>query len=152
MTFPNERIFIFPLPIPIKAKWFVAIYAIIEFVSAMSSVGDGVAHMAHIGGMLFGFLLILYWRKRPNSHFNFDATRQFFDRWSRNTSGTSRTGNTGWNTTTTHPRTGDDLEYNARKKARQEEIDKILDKIRVSGYDSLSKEEKRRLFEASHEK
>jgi hypothetical protein len=44
------------------------------------------------------------------------------------------------------------LEYNARKKARQEEIDKILDKIRVSGYDSLSKEEKRRLFEASHEK
>ena len=152
MTFPNERIFIFPLPIPIKAKWFVAIYAIIEFVSAMSSVGDGVAHMAHIGGMLFGFLLILYWRKRPNSHFNFDATRQFFDKWSRNTSRTSRTGNTGWNTTTTHPRTGDDLEYNARKKARQEEIDKILDKIRVSGYDSLSKEEKRRLFEASHEK
>ncbi|WP_288277023.1 rhomboid family intramembrane serine protease [uncultured Prevotella sp.] len=152
MTFPNERIFIFPLPIPIKAKWFVGIYAVIEFTSAMFSVGDGVAHMAHIGGMLFGFLLILYWRKRPNSHFNFDATRQFFDRWSRNTSGTSRTGNTGWNTTTTHPRTGDDLEYNARKKARQEEIDKILDKIRVSGYDSLSKEEKRRLFEASHEK
>lgn len=152
MTFPNERIFIFPLPIPIKAKWFVGIYAVIEFTSAMFSVGDGVAHMAHIGGMLFGFLLILYWRKRPNSHFNFDATRQFFDRWSRNTSGTSRTGNTGWNTTTTRPRTGDDLEYNARKKARQEEIDKILDKIRVSGYDSLSKEEKRRLFEASHEK
>ena len=152
MTFPNERIFIFPLPIPIKAKWFVGIYAVIEFTSAMFSVGDGVAHMAHIGGMLFGFLLILYWRKRPNSHFNFDATRQFFDRWSRNTSGTSRPGNTGWNTTTTHPRTGDDLEYNARKKARQEEIDKILDKIRVSGYDSLSKEEKRRLFEASHEK
>ena len=151
MTFPNERIFIFPLPIPIKAKWFVAIYAIIEFVSAMSSVGDGVAHMAHIGGMLFGFLLILYWRKRPNSYFNVDATRQFFDKWSR-TSRTSHTGNTGWNTTTTHPRTGDDLEYNARKKARQEEIDKILDKIRVSGYDSLSKEEKRRLFEASHEK
>jgi hypothetical protein len=44
------------------------------------------------------------------------------------------------------------MEYNARKNARQEEIDKILDKIRVSGYDSLSKEEKRRLFEASHEK
>ena len=153
MTFPNERIFIFPLPIPIKAKWFVAIYASIEFVSAMSSVGDGVAHMAHIGGMLFGFLLILYWRKRPNSHFNFDATRQFFDRWSRNTSGTSRTGETSYTSSnTTYSRPEDDMEYNARKKARQEEIDKILDKIRVSGYDSLSKEEKRRLFEASHEK
>lgn len=155
MTFPNERIFIFPIPIPIKAKWLVAVYAIIEFVSAMSSVGDGVAHMAHVGGMLFGFLLILFWRKHPNSYFNVDATRQFFDRWSRNSGGTSRTGNpsgTKWNTTTTRPRTEDDMEYNARKKERQEEIDKILDKIRVSGYDSLSKEEKRRLFEASHEK
>ena len=148
MTFPNERIFIFPLPIPIKAKWFVAIYAIIEFVSAMSSVGDGVAHMAHIGGMLFGFLLILYWRKRPNSYFNVDATRQFFDRWSR----TSRTRQTSYTSNSSYSRPEDDMEYNARKKARQEEIDKILDKIRVSGYDSLSKEEKRRLFEASHEK
>ena len=152
MTFPNERIFIFPLPIPIKAKWFVAIYAIIEFVSAMSSVGDGVAHMAHIGGMLFGFLLILYWRKRPNSYFNVDATRQFFDKWSR-TSRTSHTGETSYTSSnTTYSRPEDDMEYNARKKARQEKIDKILDKIRVSGYDSLSKEEKRRLFEASHEK
>lgn len=151
MTFPNERIFIFPLPIPIKAKWFVAVYAIIEFVSAMSSVGDGVAHMAHIGGMLFGFLLILYWRKRPNSYFNVDATRQFFDRWSR-TSRTRQTSYTDYTSNSSYSRPEDDMEYNARKKARQEEIDKILDKIRVSGYDSLSKEEKRRLFEASHEK
>ena len=155
MTFPNERIFVIPLPVPIKAKWFVVIYAGIELFSAMSSVGDGVAHMAHIGGMLFGFLLILYWRKNPNSYFNVDATRQFFDRWSRNTSGSGRSSNTGqtrWNTTTTHPNpVNDDMEYNARKKARQEEIDHILDKIRKSGYDSLSKDEKRRLFEASHE-
>ena len=152
MTFPNERIFIFPLPIPIKAKWFVGIYAVIEFTSAMFSVGDGVAHMAHIGGMLFGFLLILYWRKRPNSYFNVDATRQFFDKWSR-TSRTSHTSETSYTSSnTTYSRPEDDMEYNARKKARQEEIDKILDKIRVSGYDSLSKEEKRRLFEASHEK
>jgi len=154
MTFPNERIFIFPLPVPIKAKWFVMIYAGIELFSAMSSVGDGVAHMAHIGGMLFGFLLIVYWRKHPNSYFNVDATRQFFDRWSRSnrSSDTSRTSQTRWNTTTTRPHVEDDMEYNARKKARQEEVDRILDKIRVSGYDSLSKEEKQRLFEASHER
>ena len=54
MIFPNERIFIFPLPIPIKAKWFVMIYVVIELFSAMSSSGDNVAHMAHLGGMLFG--------------------------------------------------------------------------------------------------
>jgi len=155
MTFPNERIFIIPIPIPIKAKWFVVIYAGVELFLAMNSMGDGVAHMAHIGGMLFGFLLILYWRKYPSSNFNTDATRQFFDRWSRpssSTSHTSSTSQTRWNTTTTHPRTEDDMAYNARKKARQEEIDRILDKIRLSGYDSLSKEEKQRLFEASHDK
>jgi hypothetical protein len=43
------------------------------------------------------------------------------------------------------------MEYNARKQQRQAEVDAILDKIRKSGYDSLTKEEKKRLFEASHE-
>ena len=107
--------------------------------------------------MLFGFLIILYWRRHPNSYFNVDATRQFFDRWSRNnasrTKHNSHAGETRWNTTTTRPNPVDeDMEYNARKKARQEEIDSILDKIRKSGYDSLSKDEKKRLFEASREK
>ena len=52
MIFPNERIFIFPLPIPIKAKWFVIIYAAVELFSAMATSGDGVAHIAHLGGMV----------------------------------------------------------------------------------------------------
>lgn len=62
MTFPEERMFIIPFPFPIKAKWFVLGYAVIELLSAMSNTGDGVAHMAHLGGMLFGFALIMYWR------------------------------------------------------------------------------------------
>jgi len=158
MTFPNERIFIFPLPVPIKAKWFVCIYAAIELFSALSSVGDGVAHMAHLGGMLFGFALITYWRKHPGSSFDLGRGRQFFDRWgdkrklknpdSPNGSWTSNsTGYSGYG-----PTRQDDMEYNARKKARQDEVDHILDKIRKSGYDSLTKEEKQRLFEASREK
>ena len=152
MTFPNERIFIFPLPVPIKAKWFVLIYAAIELFSAVSSRGDGVAHMAHLGGMLSGFLLILYWRKHPGNYFNISGTRQFFERWggkSRRTGPTGPTNNTGFSRNTP---SSDDMEYNARQKARQEEIDKILDKIRKSGYDSLTKEEKQRLFEASHQR
>ena len=156
MIFPNERIFIFPLPVPIKAKWFVMIYAAIELFSAATSFGDGVAHMAHLGGMLFGFLLIIYWRRHSNSYFDLNGSRPFFDRWSRNSSRNSHSSNTSqnrWNTTTTRPNpVEDDMEYNARKKARQEEIDQILDKIRKSGYDSLSKDEKQRLFEASHER
>ena len=64
MVFPEEKIFIFPLPVPIKAKWFVIIYAAIELFSGLSSYGaSNVAHFAHLGGMLFGYLLIRYWRK-----------------------------------------------------------------------------------------
>lgn len=65
MTFPEERMFIIPIPFPIKAKWFVLGYAVIELMSALGHSGDGVAHMAHLGGMLFGWALIMYWRHHP---------------------------------------------------------------------------------------
>ena len=64
MLFPNDRIFIFPLPVPIKAKYFVIGYALIEFFLGTVGSPDGVAHFAHLGGMLFGFILIIYWRKK----------------------------------------------------------------------------------------
>ena len=64
MLFPNERMFIFPLPFPIKAKFFVIGYALIELYMGTVGVADSVAHFAHLGGMLFGFVLILFWRKK----------------------------------------------------------------------------------------
>ncbi|MCR4764695.1 MAG: rhomboid family intramembrane serine protease [Bacteroidaceae bacterium] len=67
MTFPEERIFIFPLPIPIKAKYFVVIYAIVELLEGFAQF-DNIAHFAHLGGMIFGYLLIRYWRNRRNSN------------------------------------------------------------------------------------
>ena len=70
MTFPDNRIFIFPLPVPIKAKYFVAGYAVIELLSGFGSSNDGVAHFAHLGGMLFGLLLLLYWRNGANGSAN----------------------------------------------------------------------------------
>lgn len=63
MLFPNSQMFIFPLPMPIKAKYFVIGYAVLELVLGIAG-GDGVAHFAHLGGMLFGFILIIYWRKK----------------------------------------------------------------------------------------
>lgn len=67
MTFPNERLFIIPIPFPIKAKYFVILYGAIELFTGLSPrAGDNVAHFAHLGGMLFGLLLILYWRKKGN--------------------------------------------------------------------------------------
>ncbi len=64
MMFPNVRLFMIFLPIPIKAKYFVIGYGVMELVSAFqNNPGDNVAHFAHLGGMLFGFLLIKYWEK-----------------------------------------------------------------------------------------
>lgn len=150
MTFPNERIFIFPLPIPIKAKWFVVFYVVVELASAIGSSGDGVAHMAHLGGMLFGFFMIRYWNSHPDGGYNRGDGAQFFDNLKRNFDRhrQERTDNRR-NSDSRGGERESDWEYNARKKADQEEIDRILDKIRKSGYDSLTKEEKQRLFDSS---
>lgn len=67
MLFPNEKMFIIPIPFPIKAKYFVAGYAIIELMEGIANnPTDNVAHFAHLGGMIFGFILIMYWRKKKN--------------------------------------------------------------------------------------
>jgi membrane associated rhomboid family serine protease len=71
MLFPETRMFVFPLPFPIKAKFFVIGYAVIELFSGFGSSGDGVAHFAHLGGMIFGFLLIMYWRKKNRNNGQF---------------------------------------------------------------------------------
>jgi len=154
MTFPNERIFIFPLPIPIKAKWFVMFYVAIELFMALGSSNDGIAHTAHLGGMLFGFLMIRFWRKHPSQNYNlnsgmniFNKMRQTMEQHTQHKVRMTAHQGKGGNTTA---KTETDEEYNARKKAEQEIIDSILDKIRKSGYDSLTAEEKKRLFELSH--
>ena len=67
MLFPNSQMFVFPLPFPIKAKFFVIGYALIELFAGLGSSGDGIAHFAHLGGMIFGLVLILYWRKKNNN-------------------------------------------------------------------------------------
>lgn len=63
MLFPNNQLFVFPIPVPIKAKYFVVGYAVIELLLGFGA-SDQVAHFAHLGGMLFGLILILYWRKQ----------------------------------------------------------------------------------------
>ena len=151
MIFPNERLFIIPFPFPIKAKWLVVGYIAIELFSAMSGPGDGVAHMAHLGGMLFGFLLIRYWQKHPDSSQRFGRSRgqEFFENMKRRYD--RRQQDSRMKAEHTDPRRESDEEYNARKRRNQEEIDAILDKIRKSGYDSLTKEEKQKLFDQSRQ-
>ena len=67
MLFPNQEMFIFPLPMPIKAKWVIIGYFVLEIYLGLRA-NDGIAHFAHLGGMVFGFLLIMYWKKKGTLH------------------------------------------------------------------------------------
>jgi membrane associated rhomboid family serine protease len=62
MMFPNRPIFLIFLPIPIKAKYFVIIFGALELFSGVTSLQTGIAHFAHLGGMIVGFILIKLWR------------------------------------------------------------------------------------------
>ena len=129
MMWPNSRIYIY-FAIPIKAKWFVIIYGLIELFSGFSSV-DNVAHFAHVGGMLFGFLLIMYWRYqmgdwKPRFHININKNKGF-----------------------DNGRPKSDWDYNKERADDERRTDEILDKISKGGYDSLTKEEKDFLFRQS---
>lgn len=61
---PNEVLIMFPIPVPIKAKWFVIGYAALELFYGATGQAAGIAHFAHVGGMLWGYLLLLYWKRR----------------------------------------------------------------------------------------
>ena len=65
MLFPNQRVMLLIPPIPMKARTLVIVYGAIELLLGITNVMPGVAHFAHLGGMLFGWLLIRYWRGQP---------------------------------------------------------------------------------------
>ena len=67
-VFPNVPMYLFFVPVPIKAKWLVLGYAVLEFVFGITGTQSMVAHFAHLGGMLFGIPLILYWKQKGTLH------------------------------------------------------------------------------------
>ncbi|MDO9580093.1 MAG: rhomboid family intramembrane serine protease, partial [Bacteroidales bacterium] len=67
ILFPNTQLMLLIPPIPIKAKYFVLIFGAIELYLAVTQPGSNIAHAAHLGGMLFGYILIRYWRKTTNT-------------------------------------------------------------------------------------
>jgi membrane associated rhomboid family serine protease len=67
MLFPNMSLYIIPFPFPVKAKYMVTGYGIFELFMGFAGI-DNVAHFAHLGGMLFGIILVLYWRKKNRSN------------------------------------------------------------------------------------
>ncbi|MDR0863789.1 MAG: rhomboid family intramembrane serine protease [Candidatus Symbiothrix sp.] len=129
MLFPNAPIFFMFIPIPIKAKYFVIGYGVIEFFFGISNrTGDNVAHFAHLGGMLFGLLMIFYWKKGSKlNHFFYKKREQLKDFHKS-------------------PKTNTAI-YDEKKIEQNKELNRILDKVKKSGYGSLSEGEKKTLFE-----
>ena len=145
MMFPNSMIYFYFL-IPIKAKWFVIGYAVVELITGLTGV-DNVAHFAHLGGMLFGLLLILYWKKNPaGPNKNFRKWKDVFQSWKQK-SKMKYTPYEEIHDETRVPRS--DEEYNRQKAQTDRDIDAILDKVAKNGYDSLTPEEKEFLFKNS---
>lgn len=70
MLFPNRPLFLMFIPVPIKAKYMVIGYGVIEILLGVGG-NDGIAHFAHLGGMIFGFLMIYYWKKKGIVHGDF---------------------------------------------------------------------------------
>lgn len=69
MLFPNVELMMLFFPVPIKAKWFVIGYGVMElFLGIADNAGDNVAHFAHLGGLITGFFIILYWRKKGKAN------------------------------------------------------------------------------------
>lgn len=140
MMFPNSMIYLY-FAIPIKAKWFVIGYAAIELFSGLGS-NDNVAHFAHLGGMLFGLILILYWRKGDNGFRDF--FNSIFDKISSLFRKRSHV-----NTNYRYGRPKTDEQFNKERADDQAKMDNILEKIAKRGYASLSEEEKDFLFKQS---
>ncbi len=144
MMFPDSRIYLYFL-FPIKAKWFVIGYAVIELITGLTGV-DNIAHFAHLGGMLFGLILILYWKKHGLNGPNFDLKNWKGWFWrTKEKFGRNRLRYTRYKEVKDEvPRNDDD--YNRHRTERERDVDAILDKVAKSGYESLTDEEKKFLF------
>ena len=155
MMFPNSLIYIYFL-IPIKAKWFVVFYGLLELLFGVAGTSDGVAHFAHLGGMIFGILLILLWRRQDNQpsqqtyyHFTDNRDTRSKWKWPFQSRDKASSGKSKYYVSNESGRPLSDEDYNTRKQAEKRRVDEILDKISAHGYDALSPEEKEFLFHNS---
>jgi membrane associated rhomboid family serine protease len=145
MIFPDRPIYVYFL-LPVRAKYFVAIYMAMELFYGVSSTGDGIAHFAHLGGAAVGFLFVLV-----------DRGTIPLKSWIEDVRGPrtpehAEMGRFGRKREEVFEAKFYDIKTGQRKKSTditQEDIDAILDKISVGGYQSLTEDEKRILNEAS---
>ncbi|WKZ68365.1 MAG: rhomboid family intramembrane serine protease [Melioribacteraceae bacterium] len=148
MLFPDRYVFLLFPPMPVKAKYLIAFYIVIEFMSVGSD--NYVAHLAHLGGAFFGFVFILLDRRK---NFDIDGmyrkVKDIFTSPSKDSSTSFRKPKRGFRTGTIEDAEFYEINSKKEQEVSQEVIDEILDKISKSGYQNLTEKEKRILFEAS---
>lgn len=137
---PNYTVYL-PFIGPVKIKWIAVIFIILDILSVASTNAGG--HIAHLGGAVYGYLFSVQMKRGKDIGKSFgnivDSLTTLFKRKSRmKVSYKSQASSM------------DDMEYNKSKAEKQKEIDRILDKIARSGYDSLTKKEKETLFKMSN--
>lgn len=136
---PNHQIYLMFIG-PARLKYIALVYLLIDLVGMTTMENTG-GHLAHLGGALVGYLYVASLRKGNDWAKPFGSKTGFkFNIFKKRAK-----------MKVTHKRPLTDMEYNINKARRQQEVDRILEKIKRSGYDSLTKEEKKVLFEASQE-
>lgn len=135
VNWPNAEIYVFPLPFPVKAKWLVTFLAVVNLLAAVTSAQDGVAHLAHLGGFLFGFLFL-----------RAQAVAERGPRPVRRRPDVARLPKKEERTRVAAGR-GDE----ARPRDIQAQVDRLLDKISESGIESLTPAERRLLDDMSRQ-
>jgi membrane associated rhomboid family serine protease len=138
MFWPDAPIFVFPLPIPIKAKWLVVLLAAMNLVAAILPADDGIAHLAHLGGFAAGFLFL-----------RFDAAL-------RRQVALTRGYRVPAHVMAKRPHRATDESAAAKPRPskgveRYDALDRVLDKISATGMGSLTPEERRLLDEMSRQ-
>jgi membrane associated rhomboid family serine protease len=138
MFWPDSPIYVFPLPVPVKAKWLVVFLAAVSLVSAVAGARDGVAHLAHLGGFLFGFI---YLRGEGAIRRQVQTARSR-PRLARVVPP---------HKPRAHPEPEPPADEPPEEQVLYDEVDRVLDKISQSGLASLTPEERRLLDEVSRQ-
>lgn len=142
MMFPDRIIFV-SFIVPMKAKYFVILYGAIELFSGVFGAGGNVAHFAHLGGMIFGFILIKYWQKGGD-------LGKMWKKFVANLNQPKSTVPNGGAKIYDYQEHTSSTSSQTRTDAQK--LDEILDKIADKGYAGLTKEEKDFLFAYSKKK
>ncbi len=139
LNWPNAPVYIFPLPMPIKVKWLVGFLAVFNLLMARSGAGGGIAYLAHVGGLLFGFI---YLKSEEKVLQRIQVMARSRPREVEMARRPAKEPITAAQTRSRARATGESTR-------RYDEMDRVLDKISRSGLDSLTPEERKVLDDAS---